>query len=295
MHRTALHLEVRNALSLADELSRHEHALGDEDLAAKLAALRSALDDLERDVGRSHASNAAPDPDVVTAVERSLESLLVRRDDVPRLLARRFRKLFASAERVSLALWEPDARVPSKPLLGVLPLARAVPQDVHTALDFAAGAACLASARLARTPSAKAAGVGLAIAGAATSLATDQRLAAARALPIETHAAIDLAWGASAALAPFVFGYARRDPLASLVQIAAGVGTIVASLVTDYRAYLGVAWPTRSKGGPGISTETEAPASTRERVPEVQRPLEGFSSAPSDWQPDHPLPSTLIR
>src|SRR5262245_46028244 len=107
MDRTALHLEIRNALSLADELSRHEPALGDGHLATRLAALRSALDELERDVGRSHESDAAPSPETVTAVDRTFEALLIRRDDVPKLLARRFRKLFASAERVSLALWDP--------------------------------------------------------------------------------------------------------------------------------------------------------------------------------------------
>jgi hypothetical protein len=296
MDRTALHLEIRNALSIADELSRHEHALGDDDLAGKLAALRSALDDLERDVGRSHASSAAPDPDVVGAVERSLEALLVRRDGVPSRLARRFRRLLASAERVSLALWQPDAHVPSRPLLGVLPLARAIPQDVHSVMDYAASAACLASALLARTGGARAAGVGLAMAATSVALTTDDRLGAVKRIPIETHETIDYAWGASVALAPFVLGYAKKDPVATILQVAAGVGTILASLFTDYRAWKGLAWPIRSKGGPGISLETEGPRSGRGgRVPDAQRPLEGFSSAPTDWQPDHPAPTTLIR
>ena len=70
---------------------------------------------------------------------------------------------------------------------------------------------------------------------------------------------------------------------------------IVASLFTDYRASKGVTFPMRSKGGPD-AIDAEIPRSQLEagergpRVPEVQRPLEGFSSAPSDWQPDTQWP-----
>ena len=83
MDRTALHQEVRNALSVADELSRHEHFLGQDDLAGTLSALRSALAELEREVGRSHAFEGAPSPEVVESLERSLGSLTVRRDEFP--------------------------------------------------------------------------------------------------------------------------------------------------------------------------------------------------------------------
>jgi hypothetical protein len=125
MDRTSLHLEIRNALAAADELSRHEHYIGDDDLAGGMAALRSALGELERDVGRSHEDESAPDPDTVAAVERTLQSLIIRRRDVPRHLRARMEELLASAERVSIALWDPSERVPSKPLLGVQASSRA--------------------------------------------------------------------------------------------------------------------------------------------------------------------------
>jgi hypothetical protein len=80
---------------------------------------------------------------------------------------------------------------------------------------------------------------------------------------------------------PFLLGYVRKDPIAAAIQIVTGFMTCVASLFTDYRASKGTTWPRRSKGGPSLET-----VGTMRRVTEVQRPLEGFSSAPSDWQPD---------
>jgi hypothetical protein len=136
MDRTALHLEIRNSLSLADELSRHEHYLGQDDLAGSLSALRTALADLERDVGRSHADESAPDATTVQTVERALQTMIIRRRDVPKSLRSRTDEMLASAERVSIALWDPREPVPSKALLGTLPLARVVPQDVHSVVDY---------------------------------------------------------------------------------------------------------------------------------------------------------------
>ena len=46
----ALHLEVRNALSLADELGRHEHALGNDVLAGQLADSRRRLEELDAQI-----------------------------------------------------------------------------------------------------------------------------------------------------------------------------------------------------------------------------------------------------
>src|SRR5262249_13153271 len=130
MDTIALHLEIRNALELSDELRRYEHAVPDEELASRLGALETALADLERLVGRSYRAPSALDPDTVAGFERALESVLVRRASVPARLHARVHKLIATAERVSSALWDPRARVPAKPLAGVLPLARIVPQDV---------------------------------------------------------------------------------------------------------------------------------------------------------------------
>jgi hypothetical protein len=282
MDRTALHLEIRNALSVADELSRHEHYLGNDELAGSLSALRSALGDLERDVGKSHADVSAPDPVTVESVERTLQSLIIRRRDVPRSLRTRTEELLASAERVSIALWDPTERVPSKPLLGALPIARIVPQDVHSVLDYVHTAGFLASAKLARTGRARAVGIALGVGLGGASAITDYRLSAAKVLPIELHEALDYAGGLTAIAAPFLLGYVKKDPIAALMHIGLGLGTIVTSLFTDYRASKGVTWPNRSKGGPQLGAPR---GESGARVSEVQRPLEGLSSAPTDWKP----------
>ena len=283
MDRTALHLEIRNALSLADELSRHEHHLGEDDLAGSLSALRSALAELERDVGRDHDLALTPDPERVEAVERALQSLVIRRYDIPRQLTGRMDKLLGSAERVSLGLWDPEERVPSKPLLGALPIARVIPQDVHSVVDYVNAAGFAASAAIARTGSARAVGtlLGLGIGGA--SALTDYRLSAAKVIPIETHESLDYLGGIAAVVAPFALGYVKKDPIAAAIHIGLGLTTIVASLVTDYRASRGITFATRSKGGPELG-----PPKGEEgiRVDEVQRPLEGLSSAPSVWDTD---------
>jgi hypothetical protein len=292
MDRTALHLEIRNALSVADELSRHEHYLGQDELAGSLSALRSALGDLERDVGKSHIDLSAPDPVTVEGVERSLQSLLIRRHDVPRSLRARTAELLASAERVSIALWDPTERVPSKPLLGrggwpALPLARIVPQDVHSVLDYVHAAGFFASARLARTGRARAVGMALGLVMGGASAITDYRLSAAKVLPIELHETLDYAGGLTAIAAPFLLGYVKNDPIAALLHIGLGIGTVVTSLFTDYRASLGLTWPNRSRGGPHLGPQHGEKGI---RVDEVQRPLEGLSSAPTDWIPE-PQPS----
>src|SRR5690606_13843639 len=103
----------------------------------------------------------------------------VRRADVAAPLRVRLGTLFASAERVGFALTHPHASVPSKPLLGVLPLARVVPQDVHSVIDYLSAGAYLVSAKLARTPEARAVGAALAVGVAGTSALTDYRLSVA--------------------------------------------------------------------------------------------------------------------
>jgi len=284
MDRTALHLEIRNAISISDELSRHEHALGEDELSGCLASLRGALCDLERDVGRSHEDASAPDAETVEAVERALQSLIIRRYEVPGSLRARTEQLLGSAERVSLALWDPTERVPSKPLLGKLPLARVIPQDVHSVLDYVHAACFLLSAKLARTGRGRAVGLALGAGLGATSAVTDYRLSAAKLLPIEMHEGFDHATGLAAIAAPFLLGYARKDPVAAMIQIGLGIGTLVTSAITDYRAELGITRPLRSHGGPPQPNRDVAEAADeagerlgrRPRVPEAQRDLEGL-------------------
>jgi hypothetical protein len=136
---------------------------------------------------------------------------------------------------------EPEAGIPAKPLFGVLPIRRFVPQDIHSLLDYA-NAFTVAGVGLGAKSPACTAGIALALSGAGVSLLTDYRLSLRKLIPIEVHEVIDYVWALSAIAAPFVFGYAKRSPLAAIVHIATGVSTILGSLFTDYRAQTGVKW-----------------------------------------------------
>jgi hypothetical protein len=127
---------------------------------------------------------------------------------------------------------------PSRPLLG-LPVRRVIPQDVHSLMDYANGAAGFLAASLANTTRARVANSTLSAASAGVSALTDYKLSMAKVIPIEAHEVVDYAWGVSNVVAPFALGYYREDKMVSWVQIALGMGTIAASLFTDYRAYSG--------------------------------------------------------
>lgn len=131
---------------------------------------------------------------------------------------------------------------PSIPVLGVLPLARLIPQDIHTGLDYLGASQALLSAYLAEDPVCRA--VGLAKAGMAVSVSaiTDDRLSLAKVIPIEVHEVIDHVWGLGLALAPFALGYWKKSPIASAIQVGTGLLHVAASLLTDYRAARGVKW-----------------------------------------------------
>ncbi|WP_441287392.1 SPW repeat domain-containing protein [Sorangium sp. KYC3313] len=149
-----------------------------------------------------------------------------------------------TAELASLAPSAREARrttttIPSRPLLGAAPLARIVPEDVHSALDYSNGLIVALAGLSARTKAARIAGVALGASVIFVSLLTDYRLSLAKRIPIEAHEVIDHAFGVSAIAAPFALGYAKRDPLAAVIHVAAGAVTILGSLLTDYRAVRG--------------------------------------------------------
>lgn len=267
-----LHLELRNALSLSDELGRHEHAIGNDSLAGQLAALRTALGELEREAGRSHEAQVPPNPTLIERLERGLGVLRDRLEEVPATLRPRLGQLLASVERIIFVELRPRAPIPSKPLLGALPLKRVIPQDVHSVMDYLVAGAYFVSASLAKTKRARAVGLLLGANVGGVSLLTDYKLSAAKVIPIEVHEVLDHASGAQAAAAPFLLGYAKKDRVAAAIQIVAGLGTILASLFTDYRASRGVGWAIRSRGGPLAGRFKKA------RVPEAQRPLEGLAN-----------------
>jgi hypothetical protein len=128
---------------------------------------------------------------------------------------------------------------PAKPLLGVLPLARLIPQDVHSVMDYADGVAVVAAMALASEDdgAARIASVVLGASAIGVALTTDYRLGAVKLIPIETHEAIDHLWGLSAIAAPFVLGYWKTSPRTAIAHISVGAGTILTSLVTDYRSW----------------------------------------------------------
>jgi len=129
---------------------------------------------------------------------------------------------------------------PSRPLLGRLPLARLIPQDVHSVLDYIDAATVLSGALISDCPKAKTASALLGASGIGLSAITDYRLSLAKVVPIEAHEVVDYAFGVSAISAPFLFGYYKTAPITAAMHVATGIGTILASLFTDYRAYRGV-------------------------------------------------------
>jgi hypothetical protein len=125
---------------------------------------------------------------------------------------------------------------PSKPLLGALPLARLIPQDLHSVMDYANGAATGSGALMAEDRSACLASIVLGAGVVGISAITDYRLSLAKIVPIEVHEIADYAWGAAAIAAPFVLGYWKREPRVALMHVISGAGTILASMFTDYRS-----------------------------------------------------------
>jgi hypothetical protein len=121
-----------------------------------------------------------------------------------------------------------------------LPLARLIPQDVHSIVDYANALFVASSAMMTRDPRAKLASLILGFSDLSVSSITDYRLSVAKIVPIETHEKIDHLWGLAAIAAPFLFGYWKTAPRVAIGHVVAGVGNILASLVTDYRAVRGV-------------------------------------------------------
>jgi hypothetical protein len=126
---------------------------------------------------------------------------------------------------------------PSKPLLGVLPIKRVIPMDVHAVLDYGNAATVGSGALMTDCPEARIASIALAASDLLVSGMTDYRLSVAKVIPIEAHEAIDYLWGAAAIAAPFVLGYWKRAPSVALTHVIAGATNILVSLFTDYRSY----------------------------------------------------------
>jgi hypothetical protein len=251
MDREEIQREIRNALSVSDELGRHEHVRTSNGMDHVLDALRTTLADLDRDIGGSGVAWAH-----VSELKRIVSRLTRQADQISEEGRARFRTLMHAAERVVASL-EPSrdvSGVPAKPLFDALPLARVIPQDVHSVMDYVGAATVVFAGAMAETPGARAVATMLGVQQAAVSSLTDYRLSIAKKIPIEMHELLDHVWGATVAAAPFVFGYAKKNRLTTALQVAVGLGTVALSLVTDYRASRGVVRPMRSRGGPLAAT-----------------------------------------
>lgn len=193
------------------------------------------------------------------AVDKLRESV---RDLLPEL-PDRAKELFVSLRQIESRLF-PSLEIESVPLLGVLPLARWIPTDVHSVMDYTNGLMTASAAWFAQSYEARFASVVLGASIVSISSMTDYRLSLANVIPIEVHEALDYVWGAACIAMPFVLGYYEKNPITSFIHIVTGVTTILASLFTDYRAAKGRGhspWAAAAMMGaklqPGVSTHLE--------------------------------------
>ena len=124
----------------------------------------------------------------------------------------------------------------SMPLFGVLPLARYVPQDLHSVIDYVGSifVGCLALPTT--VPEARNAALGAMLFGLSASLLTDYRLSLFRLIPIEAHESLDYLLGAFMVALPFLFGFWSTTELMPALLIASGLALIGMASITDYRA-----------------------------------------------------------
>jgi hypothetical protein len=131
-----------------------------------------------------------------------------------------------------LAKADVDPR-PSKPLMGVLPLRRLIPQDLHSVLDYGAALVFLGRAFVFGSRKARAVGAGLGATVGGFSLLTDYRMSLFKLIPIE---GLDYAFAGASLAAPFALGYAKKDRAATWFAVGAGFGCLVVAILTDCRA-----------------------------------------------------------
>ncbi|GAC1358237.1 MAG: hypothetical protein NVS3B10_07040 [Polyangiales bacterium] len=237
-----LQADVRAAITRSDEMSRRAHGVADERLAQKLGALRTILLRIDQGIG---ATSSSPTPELIAEARRLYDDISAHRPalagDLQLGVDELLEGMAGLPDAIARAAWSLGSHgVPSRPLFGALPLARVISQDVHSVTDYVHAAGCLGTALFADSLEARLAGVALGASIGGVSLVTDYRLSAAKVLPIEAHEAADYGWGLAAIAAPFVLGYARKSPIVAAAHVLFGVGTIVTSLLTDYRGYRGV-------------------------------------------------------
>ena len=223
---------VRELITETDQLSRHAHAEHRDAQSETFASLRTTLMRLDRWLGaRTRRAGLIGELDLVYQRVRdaSARATPEQRAEIEPLLD--------TAQRLRARVT--DRAIPSRPLLRVLPLARVVPQNVHSMMDYAVAVATASTVLFGRSVTARLVGAALGASGLSVAAMTDCELSVAKRIPIEAHEIIDHGWSLLAITAPFALGYWKRAPLVSAVQIACGVVTIATSLFTDYRASRG--------------------------------------------------------
>lgn len=242
MEQAEIQRDVRSAISITYELLRHLHVQNKEHVAQALGELETELLRIEAKLGGDRADEVSAE--VLQPAIAQLEGLI---EDTGPIVGDQIKALLKSVERITKELTA-SRKIPSRPLLGVLPLRRVIPQDVHSVADYASALTAGAGAVVGESTEAKIASAALAAAGLGTSACTDYRLSVAKLIPIEAHEVIDYVWGATAIAAPFALGYYKKDPVVAALHIFAGASTILASLFTDYRAAVGVGHRPRLTG-----------------------------------------------
>lgn len=124
----------------------------------------------------------------------------------------------------------------SRPLLG-LPIARLIPQDVHSTFDYAGGFTTAVAGAMAEAGAARATAMIFGLSTIALSLFTDYRMSLWKLVPVEIHETLDYTVGFASLAAPFAFGYRKRERLVSAIQIFGGAAEVIVALFTDYRSY----------------------------------------------------------
>lgn len=230
--------EMTSSKSATADSAAHVHH---DPLALKLDSLHQTLSKIDQAISRGnvevpllHELVTLAD-DLATFVDKVGPDVRVRFDEMLTFL-----RALPSDIEAQLAKVGPSEEIESKPLFGVLPLARAVPQDVHSVIDYVGAGGALMTSIFADGLSAKIAGAALGASSATVSALTDYRLGAVKVIPIEAHEAIDHAWGLAAIASPFVLGYYKKSPGVAAAHVFLGASMILVSLFTDYRAAVGV-------------------------------------------------------
>jgi hypothetical protein len=237
MKQTEVQRDVRSAIAIAYELLRHEKI-------QERVWVADALGELESELARIEAKLGGPRIDEVfpSRLDQYLAQIERIASDAGPVVGAQIETLVRTVKGIERQLRRvaPSRELASRPLFGVLPLKRVIPQDVHSVADYASALTVGAASLFACSRAAKIAGMALGAGGIGVSATTDYRLSVAKVIPIEAHEAIDHLWGLAAIAAPFVLGYAKKDPIVAAVHVATGASVILASLFTDYRAAIGV-------------------------------------------------------